>query len=674
MRFALLLLALAGSCVAAVSPPALADAKPARKPGLTLTFTTPDGATDTRSARLVALYVPANQPPTPFLPAGDFTAKWEGDIVSPLRADYVFTAEASAGFRLTINGADVPAGAKVRLNKGANPLVAELPRATSGDTFVRLKWQEHPGIAEPVPPAVFMHDANASELRAAGQRREGRMLFAQLRCTACHEAAGVLPPRGEGMPELAQDAPVFAEIGAKYRETWLAHWISDPHSIRPHALMPRLFATKRGEVLAQEAADLAAYFAAASAMPEAKPIDEALVPAGGALFANLGCIACHPTPNADGPDERDRVPLNHVRAKWLPVALESWLKDPAQNFRWNRMPHFRLSDDEARRLTAYLVGTANREFPAGPKGDASRGGALLVTAGCLNCHAGVPPASAPKLDATLEHGWTNGCLAPDAETRGKAPDFVITAAQREALQAFASTGFASLKQDAPAEFAERQIANQRCTACHARDGEASVWSQLEDEIAPLQAAAPLPEGDGKPIFTTALPPLTWLGEKLRTEYASEFIAGHSAAKPRPWLVARMPGFAAPATGIATGLAAQHGFPPAEPAPAIDAERAKFGATLLGESGGFNCTSCHGVGARPGTAIFEAPGINLALSAPRLRHDYFLRWVLNPQRIDPDTKMPRFSDDDARTQITGTLDGDAGAQFEAIWQALHSLPK
>ena len=674
MKFSLVLLAaLTGSTFAAAHTPPLPDAASSTKPGLTLTFTSADGKTDTRTARLVALFVPGGGSPTPFLTSSAFTAKWDGAIESPLRAETTFSAESSGGFKLTINGAPVAEGASVRLNKGANPITAELPRAAGGDTFVRLKWTARDFPSEPVPAMVFTHDANANALRAGERLREGRLLFAQSRCAACHDSAGVLPPKGQGMPELAQDAPVFDEVGAKYREPWLAHWISDPQSIRPHALMPRLFDAKPGEV-AQSAADLAAYFTTLGTPAEEKPIDDALVPEGGALFANLGCIACHSRPDASGPDERDRAPLSHVKAKWHAPALQAWLKDPAKNFQWNRMPHFRLSDDEAARLTAYLVTNSAHEFPAGPKGDATKGGALLATAGCLNCHAGLPPTTAPTLDATLAKGWTNGCLANDASARGKAPDFAFTDAQRDALTAFASTGFASLKQDAPAEFADRQIKNLRCTACHSRDTEPGVWSQLEDETAPLQAAAPLEEGEGKPIFTTALPPLTWLGEKLRTEWMSTFIAGHGGEKPRPWIVARMPGFANVAESLARGLAFQHGYPFAEPAVKVDPSLAKAGETLLGENGGFNCTTCHGVAERPGTAVFEAPGINLALTHERMRHDYYLRWVLYPQRLDADSKMPRFADDDGKTPLTDFFDGKASAQFEAIWHYLQSLKK
>ena len=40
-----------------------------------------------------------------------------------------------------------------------------------------------------------------------------------------------------------------------------------------------------------------------------------------------------------------------------------------------------------------------------------------------------------------------------------------------ALLAFASTDRSSLKRDVPAEFAERQIAELRCIACHTRDAQ-----------------------------------------------------------------------------------------------------------------------------------------------------------------------------------------------------------
>ena len=662
----------------ALKQPPLADAPARETQGLTLSFSA-GGKTDTRGARLVALYVPAGQPASPFLAVGSFAAKWEGAITSELRAQVAFSAEVRGSMKVSLNDAVIlegtakTTGKPVQLNKGSNKLVVEFQTPEKGDAILRLLWSSKEFPWEPVPPTVFKHDASAKELRAGERIREGRLLFAEHRCAACHEAGSVFPPKGEGMPELAHDASIFDAIGEKYQEHWMAAWINDPHSIRPNALMPKVFAGKPGEI-DQRAADLAAFFASLNAPAEAKPLDEALVPQGGALFANLGCIACHTKPDADGQDEFTRVPLAHIRAKWHAPALTNFLKDPAKNYAWNRMPHFRLSDEEATQLTAYLFLTAKGEIPAGPKGDATRGGQLLATSNCLNCHAGVPPTTTPALVTTLQNGWDKGCLAANPAARGTAPDFGFTPAQRDALLAFAGGGLDSLKQDAFPEFAERQIKNLRCTACHARDGQQSVWSQLEEEIVALQSGAPLEEGEGKPIHTTALPDLTWIGEKLRPDYMATFIAGHAKDKPRPWIVARMPGFAAYAEPLAEGLAHGHGFHKPLPASPPDAEKVKAGETLIGENGGFNCIQCHTLGDRAATAVFEAPGPNLALTPLRLRAEYYHRWVLAPTRIDPETKMPRFADEEGKTPLADFFGGKADEQFDAIWQYLQTFQK
>jgi cytochrome c2 len=679
-----------------VAPP-LPTVAASQGTGLNLTFTS-GGKSDSRPARLAALFVPAGQSPTPFLAAGPFTARFEGALRSELKADCTFAAELAGTLKMTLNGAEVLAGSsdgtkrltgqQVKLNKGANKLAIDFQSPAQGDASLRLLWFSPEFFPEPVPPTLLEREASAADIRAGERLREGRLLFASRRCAQCHDAAALLPPRGEGMPELAQDAPVFADFGARYKEEWMAHWINNPHAFRPGTSMPRVFAGK-GDAVDQRAADLAAFLGSTGTPAEAKPLSEDLIPLGGALFANLGCIACHTTPEYDGTDEFNRLPLGHLRAKWLPGALTEYLKDPPKNYQWTRMPNFRLSDEEAAKLTAFLLSGNQKELAAVPKGDAARGGQLLATAGCLNCHAGVPPTTAPKLGDTLAKKWLTGCMAPEPAARGAAPDFAFTPAQRDALLAFAAAGFDSLKRDTPAEFAQRQSANLRCNACHTQDTTPSVWSQLENDMAPLTAAVPPPEGEGQPIGGATAPLFTWLGEKLRPRWAADFIAGRGARwgegatrgqgdketavpKPRPWIIARMPAFAAYADGLAQGLAHQHGFSAAEPAKAaVDPAKAKAGETLLGENGGFNCITCHGVGERKPTQVFEAPGINLALTPGRLRYEYYQRWVLFPQRIDPETKMPKFADDHGKTPLTQLFDGDASQQYDAIWQYLHA---
>ena len=229
---------------------------------------------------------------------------------------------------------------------------------------------------------------------------------------------------------------------------------------------------------------------------------------------------------------------------------------------------------------------------------------------------------------------------------GKAPDSHSTRAQREALLAFASNGFASLKQDTDAELAARQIKNLRCNACHTLDAEASTWSKLDEEMPPQPAAAPHEEGEGKPMFSTALPPPTWLGEKLKPDWMAKFIAGHGGEEPRPWLIPRMPGFTAAVTEpLARGLAHQHGLALTD-APAPKPDFIKAGETLIGESGGFNCTTCHGVGDKPRPQSSKRRDQS-SPQRDRMRHGFYSRWVLNPQRRSRHEDAA-LSDDDGKT--------------------------
>jgi mono/diheme cytochrome c family protein len=155
------------------------------------------------------------------------------------------------------------------------------------------------------------------------------------------------------------------------------------------------------------------------------------------------------------------------------------------------------------------------------------------------------------------------------------------------------------------------------------------------------------------------------------------IAGKIAEKPRHYIVGRMPAFPAYADAIAQGLSHWHGFPEKEapasvPASAITAELVAAGGKLLGEGGGFACTVCHDLGKAEATAPFEAPALNLAWVPSRLRLSYYERWLKNPQRLDSETKMPRYFDIGMRSQLKDVLGGDGHQQINAIRQYLQSI--
>ena len=458
----------------------------------------------------------------------------------------------------------------------------------------------------------------------------------------------------------------------RLRPAYLAKWIADPKSIHPTTDMPRVL---HGPDVDQQAADVAAYLSAdAPSEPPTVPATPAAIARGGRLFTSLGCVACHVAPAADDSDPTlHRISLNYVKAKFRPEGLAEWLRAPEAHFAWVKMPNFHLSDGEVSALSAWLVSRCKDDaLPPAPAGDAGRGKALFASAGCMSCHASrdnATPAAASAVDLARAD-WNRGCTA-DKVTAVHAVDYAFAPEQVAALRTFTATDWKpTLAHDAPADFAARQMTAVRCNACHHIDGVDSAWLNLEPEITALEATLPPrgpdekePEGDQSP------PPLTWAGEKLRTTWAASFIGGHVPYKPRSWVVARMPSYASRAAGLAAGLAQQHGIgsDDAVVVPA-DAQHAEIGRDLTGQTR-FGCVKCHAAAGQAAIAPFEAFAPNLAHVTDRLRHDYYARWMRNPQVYLPGTKMPTFGNGEGKTPYKEILGGDAAAEYEAIWSYL-----
>ena len=631
-----------------------------RKPveGLTLRLTSLEGdkprASEARTDPNVWLFVSAGESPAPFLPAGKFSATWTGFIFAELRSDYFFQAEVSGALKLEINGhvvfeaagagAASPLSKSVRLNKGANGFQVAFISPDQGDAFVRLAWTDKEKIPSvPIPSTLFTHAVDP-ELEKYDKLRLGRELFVEHRCAKCHALAS-----HEATPELAMDAPTFEGIGSRRYFAWMAEWILDPKAQRPTAHMPKLL---HGAKAKEDAEAIAAFLASLKSDAKSGDLESGikLVEGGKMLAEKLHCVGCHNLPDTPAKDSKN-ISLAHVNLKFAPPALVAFLKNPGAHYAWTRMPNFKLTDEEASSLAAYLSAgapTAKQAAPPDDAGTVKHGKKLVQSAGCLNCHG-------LKLDNEFKaktlaglplEKWNQGCLAAKRDEDSKAPDFAFTPTEREALQAFGATDRASLTRHAPIEFAERQARLLNCRACH---------GQLD-----------------------GFPPLEILGGKLKPEWTAKFIAGEIPYKPRaekhpkgePWLEARMPAFKAPAEWLAQGLAMQHGFAPrTAQEPSIDAEAAKIGEKLVGKAGGYSCISCHGVGPMEAKEVFESEGINLAYSAERLLRPYFQRWVRDPLSIDPQTKMPKYFED-GKSPLTDFYDGDAEKQIDAIWQYLR----
>jgi len=659
----LLGLVLAASPQDRPAAPPLPDAKDQIVLGQTLNLEAA-GTQDARDVRLAALYVPEGSSPSPFLPPGPFKAVWEGFISVDLATDCEFSAAGNGSLQVSV--ADKPAlqakgddfssatGKSVRLRKGRNKLLVTYESPAKGDAFVRVYWSSSDFAREPLPPLALSHNANAAPLRERRRLREGRDLIANRRCLKCHTSDA------KGMPELDLDAPSLAEAGARLHPDWIAKWILNPREIRPEATMPKL-----AGIQPQDAADMAAYLATLG-KPEADPAPSAeTAKTGGHLFVEMRCIGCHTLPDKD--PAADRIPFGFVKAKWRPAALKKFLLGPEKHYAWIEMPNFHLKDEEAERLAAFLLSRPGKTVEAsGLKGDPARGKQQVESRGCASCHK-IADTNAFKTSAFKDlkaERWAAGC---------KGADFALAPAQLDAIVAFAATDRASLTRDALPEFAERQFLALRCFACHRRDDRLDAWAEVASETKGLEP--PKKEDDGE--FATIqvaepwFPSLTWIGEKLKPEWAVAFLKGEIAERPRPFLKGlRMPAFPTRAEGLIHGLSLEHGYPArsaAEAAP--DKELSEIGRKLSGPTApSFDCLSCHAIGPKGATKVFEAPAPNFRLARTRLRKEYYDRWVREPLRLEPGTKMPQFIKD-GRTQLTEVLDGDGVKQADALWNYL-----
>jgi mono/diheme cytochrome c family protein len=612
--------------------------------GLVQTVTS-GGVSDASSAENVWLYVPEGQPATPFVPAGAFTAKWEGIIALDLRADMTFHAECLGDIKVTVNdalalegtgkGNEPLSGQKIRLTKGANKLLVEYKSPTSGDAFLRMYWSSKDTPYNPIASTSLTFKASP-EVVQGELVREGRGLFLEHRCAKCHTG-------GSGVPELAMDAPAFAGIGSRRNFDWLAKWIENPHALRATTPMPAVFGGAEAKTKAEAAAAYLASLKSDSA-PKATEAPADAAANGKALYEKFHCIACHNPPDSTDNDPK-KIAQKQVLAKFAPGSLVAFLLKPEEHFAWIRMPNFRLGNDEAVQLAAYLTANADKPTDRSAPTDEptlTLGKNLVQTAGCLSCHQlDTPNQFKTKALADLAtDAWTRGCLADTPAADSKAPHYEFTDGQRKALRAFAATDRTSLTRSSTSDFLDRQSVSLNCRECHGKF-------------------------DGFPAFEL-------LGGKLKPEWAAKFIAGKEAWKPRPWNEGRMPGFPAYAALLGSGLATSHGLPPASSpeTSAGDAELAKTGQKLVSANGGFACVSCHSVGDFGATQVFEAPGINLAHAFERLQPTFYRRWVRSPISIDSNTKMPVYFDDDGKSALSDVLGGDGPKTIQAIWEYIR----
>lgn len=114
------------------------------------------------------------------------------------------------------------------------------------------------------------------------------------------------------------------------------------------------------------------------------------------LLSRNGCVHCHTVKLPDGRTMKatdDPPSLLHIADKTTREWVYAWLKDPQAYAATSTMPNFKLSDDDARDMSAFLIANSaplagdTATISAKAAADPAAGASLYGESFCASCHA-----------------------------------------------------------------------------------------------------------------------------------------------------------------------------------------------------------------------------------------------------------------------------------------------
>jgi mono/diheme cytochrome c family protein len=528
----------------------------------------------------------------------------------------------------------------------------------------------------------------------------GERLFLQLGCHGCHLV--------EGYESIEKVGPYLRRLAAKVEPGWLIRWLENPHRFRERTKMPN-FLFDRGQATA-----IAAYLLHASredsdswlsqhpAQLGVDPRDPQKVAAGRALADGLGCRGCHGLAPGESPAllgaDKDLAPnLGKVAEKTDARWLFHWLKNPRGYSPVARMPNLRLSDEEAVALASFLLTLGEREPHASLNGTLqeaeliAQGEKLVRKYGCAGCHdvAGMENESRIGVELStfgskpreelffgnhtdIPNTWDDWTYHKLKDPRTYQtdrieqvmPQFKLADSDIDALRVFLHS---RMDERVPQRYhapdagrakalteGRRLVEKYNCVGCHVIEGAGGVIRARYEETP-----------------TMAPPILNGEGAKVQPDWLFAFLKQPSPI--RPWLQVRMPTFGLSDeethTLVEYFLAQETVEIPFVHVDetAIPAEHVAAGKVLASNEY-FDCFSCHQQGDKKPEGPPEGWAPDLAMARRRLNPDWIVRWLEDPQRVQPGTKMPSFYPGGPED----VLQGDEQRQIRALRDYLMML--
>ncbi len=419
---------------------------------------------------------------------------------------------------------------------------------------------------------------------------------------------------------------------------------------------------------------------------------------GDELIKTLGCLGCHPSEDGTvkhknrgshfdhGPELTD-IGAKVKSADWI----FNWLKDPKSYHATARMPNLRLDDRDAGDIAAYLATKTRARKPipkyAGiDKNDAGlveKGEWLVKYYGCYGCHTITGYETTPGIGVALSafglktveqldfgdvigdhnrqtwESWTYNKLKRPRVYRydrvdTRMPQFSFTeqeikdvmvvlrgmrGEERDPITGRAVPMPTHVLGEAETmrEKGRQLVRWYNCYGCHSVDGfTGDIRQAYPGDLASL--APPILNNEG-----------------ARTQPGWLFDFFKDVKSLRPWLTARMPTFGFTDDQATTLVGMFSAFDKAEfpyrfySDIKLDGARREMAQAVFDE---LKCQSCHVLGnvkicgatPEPGCiktedAAQKAP--NLLMAKDRLRAEWLVKWLDNPEAIMPNTRMPSF---------------------------------
>jgi len=562
-----------------------------------------------------------------------------------------------------------------------------------------VEFWEHPLLRGPkVQSSCTSCHLNMQPLEAAAQAAEGQRLFEQIGCTGCHLVKGY-----EDIPKIG---PSLRRMSAKLDPSWTVRWVENPHKFRPRTRMPN-FDFKQNDAIA-----ITAFLWSLSKQegdkwlqehPEPTGVGGNLAAQGKTLVESIGCKGCHGFAEGEFSTtvgkQHDLVPnLKDIAAKVGPRWAYYWIKNPRDYFPQTHMPSLRLSDQEATAITSYLMTLggktepiANIEQQLADAKNVKRGEGLVRKYGCFGCHdiQGMEKESRIGVELTtfgskkLEElffgnhtdipntwdDWTyNKLKTPRTYATERVeqvmPQFDLADEDIKALRLLLA-GFQDRKVPAryQAEHGQRavQVSEGRrlmqqynCVGCHEIEKRGGFIRKYYQEN--LALAPPILNGEG---------------EKVQAPWLFGFIKAPFSI--RPWLTLRMPTFQLNDAEVNTLINYFEGLSKVDvPFASFDEqkipkENIEAAKILIGKDY-FNCFSCHQQGDKKPEGPPEGWAPDLTLARNRLNPNWIIKWLQDPQKVQPGTKMPSFFPGGPDNVLGGKDD----RQIEALRDYVMSL--